>query len=78
MSGYIELNPVRAVIVDDPAGYRWSSYRANGLGQHPAQEQQFGGRDGRGGNPPHPDPLPFAGEGQPTRLPSPEYPTYAI
>ena len=31
---YIELNPVRAGRVDDPAQYRWSSYRANGLGQH--------------------------------------------
>jgi putative transposase len=30
---YIELNPVRAGIVEDPADYRWSSYRANGLGQ---------------------------------------------
>ncbi len=30
---YIELNPVRADMVDDPAQYRWSSYRANGLGQ---------------------------------------------
>ncbi|MDD2742555.1 MAG: transposase [Rhodocyclaceae bacterium] len=30
---YIELNPVRATMVDDPAIYRWSSYRANGLGQ---------------------------------------------
>ena len=30
---YIELNPVRARMVDDPAHYRWSSYRANGLGQ---------------------------------------------
>jgi putative transposase len=30
---YIELNPVRASMVDDPADYRWSSYRANGLGQ---------------------------------------------
>ena len=29
---YIELNPVRAGMVDDPAQYRWSSYRANGLG----------------------------------------------
>lgn len=42
---YIELNPVRAAMVDDPANYRWSSYRANGLGQvdsmltaHPAYE----------------------------------------
>jgi len=30
---YIELNPVRAGMVDDPAQYRWSSYRSNGLGQ---------------------------------------------
>ena len=30
---YIELNPVRAEMVDDPAHYRWSSYRHNGLGQ---------------------------------------------
>lgn len=30
---YIELNPVRAAMIDDPAHYRWSSYRANGLGQ---------------------------------------------
>jgi putative transposase len=30
---YIELNPVRAGMVDDPAAYPWSSYRANGLGQ---------------------------------------------
>ncbi|MCK0509356.1 transposase [Aromatoleum anaerobium] len=33
---YIELNPVRANITDDPAHYRWSSYRANGLGQSDA------------------------------------------
>ena len=30
---YIELNPVRATMVADPAAYRWSSYRANALGQ---------------------------------------------
>jgi putative transposase len=30
---YIELNPVRADMVADPGQYRWSSYRANGLGQ---------------------------------------------
>jgi putative transposase len=30
---YIELNPVRAAMVNDPADYRWSSYRANGLGE---------------------------------------------
>ncbi len=29
---YIELNPVRAGMVEDPANYSWSSYRANGLG----------------------------------------------
>lgn len=31
-SRYIELNPVRAWLTDDPARYRWSSYRANALG----------------------------------------------
>lgn len=30
---YIELNPVRAGMVDDPADYPWSSYRANALGE---------------------------------------------
>lgn len=30
---YIELNPVRAAMVDDPGHYRWTSYRTNGLGQ---------------------------------------------
>ena len=30
---YIELNPVRASMVQDPGQYRWSSYRHNGLGQ---------------------------------------------
>jgi putative transposase len=29
---YIELNPVRAGMVDAPSGYRWSSYRANAQG----------------------------------------------
>lgn len=29
---YIELNPVRAAMVDDPAHYRWASYRHNALG----------------------------------------------
>lgn len=33
---YIELNPVRAAMVDDPVHYRWSSYRANALGQSDA------------------------------------------
>lgn len=30
---YIELNPVRAGIVEHPADYRWSSYRANAQGE---------------------------------------------
>jgi putative transposase len=30
---YVELNPVRAGIVVDPAGYPWSSFRANALGE---------------------------------------------
>jgi putative transposase len=30
---YIELNPVRAGMVQDPSQYRWTSYRHNGLGQ---------------------------------------------
>lgn len=29
---YIELNPVRAGMVTDPANYEWSSYRAHALG----------------------------------------------
>ena len=34
---YIELNPVRAAMVEDPAHCRWTSYRANGLGQPDAR-----------------------------------------
>lgn len=30
---YIELNPVRAALVDRPHGYRWSSYRCNAWGR---------------------------------------------
>jgi putative transposase len=30
---YIEMNPVRARMVDDPAAYRWSSYHHNALGK---------------------------------------------
>lgn len=30
---YIELNPVRACMVDHPAEYRWSSYRFNAQGE---------------------------------------------
>jgi putative transposase len=30
---YIELNPVRSGIVDEPSEYSWSSYQCNGLGK---------------------------------------------
>lgn len=30
---YIELSPVHAAMVDDPAHYRWTSYRMNALAQ---------------------------------------------
>ena len=33
---YIELNPVRAGMVTDPANYSWSSYRAHAFGQKAA------------------------------------------
>ena len=33
---YIELNPVRAGVVARPGEYRWSSFRANALGQSDA------------------------------------------
>lgn len=33
---YIELNPVRARLVADPADYMWSSYPAHALGRKPA------------------------------------------
>lgn len=33
---YIELNPVRAGMVEHPAEYRWSSYRANAQGESDA------------------------------------------
>lgn len=31
---YIELNPVRAKMVDDPEKYHWSSYQCNAIGKH--------------------------------------------
>ncbi|MCK2182986.1 transposase [Halomonas getboli] len=31
---YIELNPVRAGMVESPGEYRWSSFAANALGRH--------------------------------------------
>ena len=33
---YIELNPVRAGMVEHPGEYRWSSYRTNGQGEQEA------------------------------------------
>ena len=30
---YIEMNPIRAGMVEHPADYRWSSYRCNGQGE---------------------------------------------
>lgn len=30
---YVELNPVRAELFDDPLRYRWSSYRARTIGE---------------------------------------------
>jgi putative transposase len=33
---YIELNPVRAHVVEQPADYRWSSFRSNALGHQDA------------------------------------------
>jgi putative transposase len=30
---YIELNPVRAGMVENPSNYRWSSYHCNALGE---------------------------------------------
>ena len=51
---YIELNPVRAGIIEHPAGYAWSSYQCNGLGQpdavikpHPLYLQLGSGSDAR-------------------------------
>lgn len=39
---YIELNPVRAMMVEHPAEYRWSSYRANAQGEADALLQPNG------------------------------------
>ncbi len=38
---YIELSPVRAAMVEAPAHYRWTSYRANGPGQADARLSIF-------------------------------------
>jgi hypothetical protein len=37
MSAYIDLNPVRAGIVKDPADYRWSGYAEAAAGRKPAR-----------------------------------------
>jgi putative transposase len=47
---YIEMNPVRAEMVNDPGEYRWSSYQINGLGKFsdlckPHQEYLSLGKD---------------------------------
>ncbi len=47
---YIEMNPVRAKMVNDPGEYCWSSYQVNGLGKVsdlciPHQEYRSLGRD---------------------------------
>ena len=49
-SRYIELNPVRANLVNDPAKYEWSSFRCNALGHAdplvtPHREYEALGRD---------------------------------
>ena len=51
---YIELNPVRAAMVEHPAMYRWSSYRANAQGErssllkpHPLYEVLGSGEEER-------------------------------
>lgn len=51
---YVELNPVRAGMVERPADYRWSSYRANAenapdalLSPHPVYQALAGDRDTR-------------------------------
>lgn len=48
-SRYIELNPVRAGMVDHPGAYRWSSYRANGQGGAAEEACGFPAPEGKGG-----------------------------
>ena len=47
---HIDPNLVRAAMVDDPARYRWSSYRAKGLGQADALLTRHGAYLGLGKN----------------------------
>jgi putative transposase len=48
---YIELNPVRAGIVGDPARYRWSSFRRNALGRPDALVSEHGAYTALGPDP---------------------------
>ena len=48
---YIELNPVRAAMVKDPAEYAWSSYRAHALGAQVKMWEPHPGIPGFGYNP---------------------------
>jgi putative transposase len=38
---YIELNPVRANMIEDPADYHWSSYQINGLGKESLEKSHW-------------------------------------
>ena len=48
-AAYIDLNPVRAGLVQDPKDYRWSGYGEAGAGAQPARDglTHFG-QDGNG------------------------------
>jgi putative transposase len=48
---YIELNPVRAGLVEQPADHRWSSFRRNGLGLPEAMIQEHTIYTALGANP---------------------------
>ncbi|MGA8260443.1 MAG: transposase [Arenicellales bacterium] len=47
---YIEMNPVRAKMVADPAAYPWSSYRVNALGGPSDLISEHGAYAGLGGD----------------------------
>ena len=38
---YIELNPVRANMIEDSADYHWSSYQINGLGKESLEKSHW-------------------------------------
>jgi putative transposase len=48
---YIELNPVRAGMVEQPGDYRWSSFRCNGLGKPDRMVREHGIYTALGENP---------------------------